>query len=57
MTAESLPFVRVELAVLRALSGPYLLRARRVSAALEGAPSGASINENSRQISHDLRNP
>ncbi|WP_089101510.1 FxSxx-COOH system tetratricopeptide repeat protein [Streptomyces hyaluromycini] len=56
VTAESLPFLRVELAVLRALSGPYLLRARRVSAALEGAPSGASINENSRQISHDIRN-
>ncbi|MFD4501915.1 FxSxx-COOH system tetratricopeptide repeat protein [Streptomyces sp. NPDC058457] len=56
VTAESLPFVRVELAVLRALSGPYLLRARRVSAALEGAPSGASINENSRQMSHDTRN-
>ncbi|MFF4114400.1 FxSxx-COOH system tetratricopeptide repeat protein [Streptomyces sp. NPDC001714] len=56
VTAENLPFVRVELAVLRALSGPYLLRARRVSAALEGAPSGASINENSRQMSHDVRN-
>ncbi|MGW1622611.1 FxSxx-COOH system tetratricopeptide repeat protein [Streptomyces sp. NPDC002172] len=56
VTAESLPFVRVELAVLRALSGPYLLRARRVGAALEGAPSGASITENSRQMSHDIRN-
>ncbi|MEV5954695.1 FxSxx-COOH system tetratricopeptide repeat protein, partial [Streptomyces sp. NPDC051987] len=56
VTAESLPFVRVELAVLRALSGPYLLRARRVSAALEGASPGASINENSRQMSHDVRN-
>ncbi|MER5787167.1 FxSxx-COOH system tetratricopeptide repeat protein [Streptomyces sp. NPDC001980] len=56
VTAESLPFLRVELAVLRALSGPYLLRARRVSAALEGASSGASLNENSRHISHDVRN-
>ncbi|MBW8796431.1 MAG: tetratricopeptide repeat protein [Streptomyces sp.] len=56
VTAESLPFVRVELAVLRALSGPYLLRARRVGAALEGAPAGASITENSRQMSHDIRN-
>ncbi|MFD4600903.1 FxSxx-COOH system tetratricopeptide repeat protein [Streptomyces sp. NPDC058464] len=56
VTAESLPFVRVELAVLRALSGPYLLRARRVSAALEGAPSGASMNENSRLMGHDNRN-
>ncbi|MGW7542027.1 FxSxx-COOH system tetratricopeptide repeat protein [Streptomyces sp. NPDC054770] len=56
VTAENLPFVRVELAVLRALSGPYLLRARRVGAALEGASSGASITENSRQIGHDVRN-
>ncbi|MFG2952141.1 FxSxx-COOH system tetratricopeptide repeat protein [Streptomyces sp. NPDC048291] len=56
VTAESLPFVRVELAVLRALSGPYLLRARRVSAALEGASQGASIAQNSRRISHDVRN-
>ncbi|GGM94665.1 FxSxx-COOH system tetratricopeptide repeat protein [Streptomyces fuscichromogenes] len=56
VTAESLPFVRVELAVLRALSGPYLRRARRVGAALEGAPQGASITENSRQLGHDVRN-
>ncbi|MCS0601375.1 FxSxx-COOH system tetratricopeptide repeat protein [Streptomyces sp. LP11] len=52
VTAESLPFVRVELAVLRALSGPYLLRARRVSAALE-ARSGASVPENTEPIAHD----
>ncbi|MFJ9565014.1 FxSxx-COOH system tetratricopeptide repeat protein [Streptomyces fuscichromogenes] len=56
VTAENLPFVRVELAVLRALSGPYLRRARRVGAALEGAPQGASITENSRQLGHDVRN-
>lgn len=54
-TAESAPFMRVELAVLRALSGPYLRRARRVSAALEGAPPGASITENSRPMGHDVR--
>ncbi|MEU9347047.1 FxSxx-COOH system tetratricopeptide repeat protein [Streptomyces sp. NPDC048278] len=56
VTAESLPFLRVELAVLRALSGPYLLRARRVGAALEGAPAGASIAKNSRQLGHDVSN-
>ncbi|WP_406435697.1 FxSxx-COOH system tetratricopeptide repeat protein [Streptomyces sp. NBC_00631] len=56
VTADNLPFVRVELAVLRALSGPYLLRARRLSAALERAPAGASIIENSRQIGHDVSN-
>ncbi|GGN45181.1 hypothetical protein GCM10011578_096870 [Streptomyces fuscichromogenes] len=56
MTAESQPFARVELAVLRALSGPYLRRARRVSAALEGAPPGTAINKNSRQLGHDIRN-
>ncbi|MEU0003450.1 FxSxx-COOH system tetratricopeptide repeat protein [Streptomyces sp. NPDC006314] len=56
VTAESLPFVRVELAVLRALSGPYLLRARRISAALEGALPGASITRNKERIVHDVSN-
>ncbi|MEU7425195.1 FxSxx-COOH system tetratricopeptide repeat protein [Streptomyces sp. NPDC040750] len=54
VTAQSLPFVRVELAVLRALSGPYLLRARRVSAALEGAAPGASITPNAERMVHDV---
>jgi tetratricopeptide (TPR) repeat protein len=56
VTAESLPFVRVELAVLRALSGPYLLRARRISAALEGVRPGASITPNTERIVHDVSN-
>ncbi|MES4887650.1 FxSxx-COOH system tetratricopeptide repeat protein [Streptomyces sp. NPDC096012] len=56
VTAESLPFVRVELAVLRALSGPYLLRARRISAALEGALPGASITQNTEHMVHDVSN-
>ncbi|WP_432018675.1 FxSxx-COOH system tetratricopeptide repeat protein [Streptomyces sp. 1222.5] len=56
VTAESLPFVRVELAVLRALSGPYLLRARRISAALEGTVPGASITQNTERMVHDVRN-
>lgn len=56
VTAESLPFVRVELAVLRALSGPYLLRARRISAALEGALPGASITQNTERMVHDVHN-
>ncbi|MEU9423635.1 FxSxx-COOH system tetratricopeptide repeat protein [Streptomyces sp. NPDC048342] len=55
VTAESAPFMRVELAVLRALSGPYLQRARRVGAALEAAPPGASIPEDSRRMGHDVR--
>ncbi|MFI7497598.1 FxSxx-COOH system tetratricopeptide repeat protein [Streptomyces sp. NPDC049687] len=56
LTAENLPFVRVELAVLRALSGPYLFRARRISAALEGALPGASITANAGHIVHDVSN-
>ncbi|MEX0170895.1 FxSxx-COOH system tetratricopeptide repeat protein [Streptomyces sp. LMG1-1-1.1] len=55
LTAESLPFVRVELAVLRALSGPYLLRAHRISAALEGSSSGASDIQNRPALVHDIR--
>ncbi|WP_051804663.1 FxSxx-COOH system tetratricopeptide repeat protein [Streptomyces griseus] len=50
-TPESLPFVRVELAILRALSGPYLLRAHRISAALEGdsvTPGTAPLPDDSR---------
>ncbi|MFE1343809.1 FxSxx-COOH system tetratricopeptide repeat protein [Streptomyces sp. NPDC058757] len=45
LTAESMPFVRVELAVLRALSGPYLHRANRISAALERDAAGVSVAE------------
>jgi tetratricopeptide (TPR) repeat protein len=62
VTAESLPFVRVELAVLRALSGPYLLRAGRISAALEGEPSvaasdtGAEVAQKTGQIVQDVHN-
>ncbi|WP_406489680.1 FxSxx-COOH system tetratricopeptide repeat protein [Streptomyces phaeochromogenes] len=56
VTAENLPFVRVELAVLRALSGPYVLRARRISAALEGALPGASITQSTGRIVHDASN-
>ncbi|MFB6841431.1 FxSxx-COOH system tetratricopeptide repeat protein [Streptomyces sp. NPDC056361] len=55
LTAESLPFVRVELAVLRALSGPYLLRAHRISAALEGSSTGASDIQNTPGLVHDIR--
>ncbi|MEU4065318.1 FxSxx-COOH system tetratricopeptide repeat protein [Streptomyces wedmorensis] len=66
LTAESLPFVRVELAVLRALSGPYLLRAHRISAAmegsstgssgaLEGSATGASDIQNTPGLVHDIR--
>ncbi|MFJ9811377.1 FxSxx-COOH system tetratricopeptide repeat protein [Streptomyces sp. NPDC101158] len=55
MTAESLPFVRVELAILRALSGPYLLRAHRISAALEGSSPG-SVAPNAPALVHDIRN-
>ncbi|MFF2776518.1 FxSxx-COOH system tetratricopeptide repeat protein [Streptomyces sp. NPDC058052] len=43
LTEESLPFVRVELAILRALSGPYLRRAHRISAALSGSSPGESV--------------
>ncbi|GHJ37779.1 FxSxx-COOH system tetratricopeptide repeat protein [Streptomyces sp. TS71-3] len=56
LTAETLPFVRVELAVLRALSGPYLLRAHRISAALEGALPEASIPDNSEHTGHNVSN-
>ncbi|MFI8822661.1 FxSxx-COOH system tetratricopeptide repeat protein [Streptomyces sp. NPDC053431] len=56
LTAESLPFVRVELAILRALSGPYLLRAHRISAALEGGSPGASLIPNAAALVHDIRN-
>ncbi|MGW8352509.1 FxSxx-COOH system tetratricopeptide repeat protein [Streptomyces wedmorensis] len=56
LTAESLPFVRVELAVLRALSGPYLDRAGRISAALEGSSPGASYIPNDARLVHDIRN-
>ncbi|MDV5145377.1 FxSxx-COOH system tetratricopeptide repeat protein [Streptomyces sp. SBC-4] len=55
LTEESLPFVRVELAVLRALSGPYLLRAHRISAALEGGSPGASLVPNAPSLVHDIR--
>ncbi|MEU3743724.1 MULTISPECIES: FxSxx-COOH system tetratricopeptide repeat protein [Streptomyces] len=55
LTEESLPFVRVELAVLRALSGPYLERAQRISAALEGGPPGASLAPNVPPLVHDIR--
>ncbi|MEU7068622.1 FxSxx-COOH system tetratricopeptide repeat protein [Streptomyces narbonensis] len=55
LTEESLPFVRVELAVLRALSGPYLDRAQRISAALEGGPPGASLVPNAAPLVHDIR--
>ncbi|WNI16428.1 FxSxx-COOH system tetratricopeptide repeat protein [Actinacidiphila sp. ITFR-21] len=45
VTPESMPFMRVELAVLRALSGPYLQRAERVSAALESAVRGTAPSD------------
>ncbi|MFE5796890.1 FxSxx-COOH system tetratricopeptide repeat protein [Streptomyces sp. NPDC056503] len=54
MTAESLPFVRVELAILRALSGPYLHRANRISAALEGGSTGVSVMEDTPPLVHDV---
>jgi tetratricopeptide (TPR) repeat protein len=46
VTAGSLPFARLELAVLRALSGPYVLRATRLGSAIAefeqpGVPAGA----------------
>ncbi|MEU3604752.1 FxSxx-COOH system tetratricopeptide repeat protein [Streptomyces sp. NPDC035033] len=55
LTAESLPFVRVELAILRALSGPYLLRAHRISAALEGGSPGESLMPGNASLVHDIR--
>ncbi|MEV5970900.1 FxSxx-COOH system tetratricopeptide repeat protein [Streptomyces sp. NPDC051921] len=56
LTAESLPFVRVELAILRALSGPYLLRAHRISAALAGSSPGGSVAPNTPALVHHIRN-
>ncbi|GGY65687.1 cytochrome c [Streptomyces omiyaensis] len=56
LTPESLPFVRVELAILRALSGPYLHRANRISAALEGRPTGVSVMEDAPGLVHDVPN-
>ncbi|MFF5502066.1 FxSxx-COOH system tetratricopeptide repeat protein [Streptomyces roseolus] len=51
---ESLPFLRVELAILRALSGPYLQRANRISAALEGGSPGVSVVEDPSPVVHDV---
>ncbi|MFB7426923.1 FxSxx-COOH system tetratricopeptide repeat protein [Streptomyces hydrogenans] len=56
LTAESMPFVRVELAVLRALSGPYLHRANRISAALAGDATGVSVAEGAPSLVHDVPN-
>ncbi|MEU2507041.1 FxSxx-COOH system tetratricopeptide repeat protein [Streptomyces sp. NPDC007863] len=53
-TPESLPFLRVELAILRALSGPYLQRANRISAALEGSSPGVSVMEDPPSVVHDV---
>ncbi|MFD4372131.1 FxSxx-COOH system tetratricopeptide repeat protein [Streptomyces sp. NPDC058486] len=51
LTEESLPFVRVELAILRALSGPYLHRAHRITAAL----AGDSLMPHTARLVHDSR--
>ncbi|MFI8365754.1 FxSxx-COOH system tetratricopeptide repeat protein [Streptomyces sp. NPDC085466] len=55
LTEESLPFVRVELAILRALSGPYLSRAHRISAALSGSSPGESLMPRTAPLVHDIR--
>ncbi|MFE6228470.1 FxSxx-COOH system tetratricopeptide repeat protein [Microtetraspora glauca] len=55
LTEESLPFVRVELAILRALSGPYLRRAHRISSALSGGAPGESVMPRNLPLVHDIR--
>ncbi|MFH8724398.1 FxSxx-COOH system tetratricopeptide repeat protein [Streptomyces termitum] len=52
---EELPFIRVELAILRALSGPYLTRAHRISSALESTTAGASFTPINDSLVHDIR--
>lgn len=55
LTEESLPFVRVELAILRALSGPYLRRAQRITTALSGGSPGESLMPGTARLVHDIR--